>query len=1007
VREYLHAVRDQVLGALANQDLPFEEIVGAAGVQRSPSETPLGNVFFSSYEGTLPDCRLPNLTVDVKPGLATRSAKFDWNVVVIAQPLRDGHDERITVLWEFATDLFDRESVERAQAQYLVAIRNLLDNFDRPLSAVSIIDESERRYLRAAAEGPATPYPRNANIAELLAAQAAQRPDAVAVRSGEHALTYAELDRRAAGVAGHLRAQGAGDEDTIAFLLPRGIDAVVTMLAVLKAGCAYLPLSPKDPAARIAGLLADADARLIITDDSGSRQLGGIRLPVVQYDTLLSEVSGPSFVVSGAERLAAIMFTSGSTGRPKGVEVTHRGIVRLLFGANFATFGPEERWLQLAPLSFDASTLEIWGALLHGGELVIFPDELPSAGALGEAIRKHRITMLWLNASLFNVIVDADAAVLAPLKRLLVGGEALSVPHVQRALRVLPDTTLVNGYGPTENTTFSCCYEIPRALDPHAWSVPIGSPISHSRAMLLDAQLQLTPAGAIGEIFVGGDGLARGYRNRADETSQAFVDDPFASTPDRRLYRTGDLGRLRHDGTIEFRSRRDRQLKIRGHRIEPGEIEAALCRIPGVAIASVQCDDDAVRGRSLVAFIVPSAGAALHSAGVLGAVSNDLPAYMVPDRVLIREALPTTAHGKVDAAALVGASATSETTTASWELPATVLESVVVDVFSEALGVPRIEPGVDFFSAGGHSLLVLRVLTKIERSLGVRLEPAAFFKAPTPRLLAREIERRLKNDVAGAGREAAMIRVTAGTRPLFFVPGGEGGDVSLGVYARLALHLPDHAFYGLLLASADQRIDRRHLSVQEMAASCIADLTRIHGNVRVDLVGGCVGGIVAYEMARQLEEAGHAPKKLILMDTVYPSAWQWVRSQARSWSAGVRRQTIRGLKTSGIRRSRQERIYRSISERLPVSEFEAHPAAPPEWYRFGHRIVGHKVRPLKTPVVLLATGELHRTKSVERWSGLLGPGLTVHSLPGTHWSYVRTEIAESGAILRAALDADM
>jgi amino acid adenylation domain-containing protein len=1004
VRDYLHAVREQVLGALANQDLPFDEIVSAAGVPRSPSETPLGSIFFSSYEGPLPDRRLPDLTVDVLPGLALGSAKFDWNLVVIAQPAQDGQAERVTVLWEYATDLFDRATVERARSQFLTAARTLAGDLARPLAEVSIVDEAERRFLLGAAEGADPTYPRDARIDELFAARVAERPDAVAVRGREETLTYGELARRADAVAAGLRALGAGAEEPVAFLLPRGVEAIVTMLGILKAGGAYLPLSPKDPPARWATLVAGAGARLVVVaDEAGVERLDGVAARVASYGALVeTSVAAAWPAVEGADRLAAILFTSGSTGQPKGVEVLHRGIVRLLFGAGYASLGPGERFLHLAPLSFDASTLEIWGALLHGGEVAIFPDDLPSAASLGDAIRRHGVTTMWLNASLFNAVVDEDVTVLAPLRQLLIGGEALSIPHVERALQALPDTAVVNGYGPTENTTFSCCHPIPRDLDPRAHSIPIGRPIAHSRARLLDATLRLAPAGAIGEIYVGGDGLARGYRNRPDETRAAFLDDPFGP-PGARLYRTGDLGRVRPDGTIEFRGRRDAQVKIRGHRIEPGEVEAALCRLDGVAQASVQVLDRGGRAPSLVAFAVPTPGTALEEGGLLRALARELPPYLVPSRVVVRDTLPLTAHGKVDAAALARAVPAAAPAARPWAMPMTALEGVVADVFAEVLDLSRVEPDSDFFAAGGHSLLVVRVLARLEQAIGERLEPAALLQAPTPRQLAREIEQRLAANARSGGRTGSMIRISSGARPLFFVPGGEGGDVSLGVYARFALHLPDHTFYGLRLASEDRTLDRRGMDVRTMAASCLEEILAVAPGEPFDLVGGCIGGIVAYEMARQLEAQGRPPRRLVLIDTIHPSSAQWLRYQARRWSAGVRRWTIRGLRASGIGQSKGVRIYHAVSRRLPYDELEAHPLAPPAWYRFGDRIVGHRLKPLRMPVVLLATQDLVRTGSAARWQATLGDRLTLHALPGTHWSYVRSELSESGAILRDVL----
>src|SRR5262249_24843293 len=614
--------------------------------------------------------------------------------------------------------LCERAALDRARGQFLAAVSSLLEDLRRPLSEVSISDEGERSFLLASAEGVSAPYPRDAGIPELFARQLSARGDSVAVRDRETVLTYSGLADRAGRIAGFLRARGVAGEEPVAFLLPRGAGAIAAMLGILQAGAAYMPLSPKDPPARLARLLQEAGARFVITDSSLSGNVSQSLGKVLLLDRILaSQAPACASPPAAGGSLAAILFTSGSTGRPRGVEVLHRGIVRLLFGADYASLGPEEKILQLAPLSFDASTFEIWGALLHGGEVVVFPDDLPSAGALGEAIARHGITTLWLNASLFNAIADENPSALSPLRQLLVGGEALSVAHIERARRFLPATALVKGYGPTENTTFSCCYSIPERIDPAAASIPMGRPIAHSRARILDAAGKLSPAGAVGEIFVGGDGLARGYRNLPEATAEAFGPDPFDPDPSARLYRTGDLGRLRPDGTLEYRGRTDSQVKIRGFRIEPGEVEAALARQPGVAAASVQPVEDEARGKVLVAFLIPEKGTVIDPAEVLRGAARELPPHMGPSKAIRRRALPITPHGKIDSAMLVR-EARDAARMEAWPRPAeakSALEGVIAAAFAEVLGRADFGADEDFFAAGGHSLLVFRVLARLER----------------------------------------------------------------------------------------------------------------------------------------------------------------------------------------------------------------------------------------------------------------------------------------------------
>ena len=1006
-RDYLREVREAVLGALANQDLPFGDIVAASGVPRSLSETPLARAFFSSYEGPLPCLRLPGLDVELEAGLPNGSAKFDWNVIVVSLPGRTaGGPQRVSVIWEYATDLFEPASMERARRQFLEAIRALVADLDRPLSEVGISDEEERRLLLQAAEGARTSYPRDAAIPELFARQAASRGSAVAIREGETALTYSDLDYRAERLAAALLSAGTGPEEAVAFLLPRGADAVVAMLGILKAGAAYLPLSPKDPPARLSKLIADASVRSVLTHEPLAGRLEGIGAKVLLLDRLASEPGPAPPARARGDSLAAVLFTSGSTGQPKGVEVLHRGVARLLFGADYAALGPGEKILQLAPLSFDASTFEIWGALLHGGELVICPEDLPSAAVLGDRIARHGVTTMWLNASFFNAIVDENPAALTPLRQLLVGGEALSAAHVARALRLLPDTVLVNGYGPTENTTFSCCHRIPREIDPQAASIPIGRPIAHSRARLLDSRLGLSPAGAVGEIFVGGDGLARGYRNRDEATAESFLPDPFDPTCGARLYRTGDLGRMRPDGLLEFRGRSDSQLKIRGFRIEPGEIEAALVRIPGIRGASVQPFEDPARGRSLVAFVVPDAKTPVDPAAILRALSRELPPHLLPARVLERPALPITPHGKIDSALLLH-EAREAIGAPAWPPPSeakSALEGVICAAFADVLGLARFGADEDFFSAGGHSLLVFRVIARLEKLLGIPIEPSSFLRGSTPRGLAEEIERRLAGQVPADEAGGPVVRISSGPRSLFFVPGGEGGDLALGVYARLALYLPGTGFHGFRVVREGGR-PADCASVEDLAARFVEDLGRVLPDGPYDLAGGCIGGIVAFEMARQLASAGRPPGTLVLLDTIYPTAFRRARQRARGWSSRARRRALDWVENARLPwPSTRRRLYERFSSLLPFDEHEASPVVPPEWIRFGDMILRYRPRPLRTRAVLLASQELMTTSGPRRWARALAGDLTVRKLPGTHWTYIREHVAEVGAALREVLE---
>src|SRR4029077_3404405 len=386
----------------------------------------------------------------------------------------------------------------------------------------------------------------------------------------------------------------------------------------------------------------------------------------------------PRFSSTPAQ-IAYVMYTSGSTGRPKGVEIMHRGITRLLFGGDYAQLDANQTLLHLAPAAFDASTFEIWGALLHGGRCVLYPECVASPLGLGEIIKRQGITTLWLTASLFNAVIDEAPQALSAVRQLLIGGEALSVAHVRRGLELLPHTEIINGYGPTESTTFACRYRIPRQLEDNLGSVPIGNPIGSTKVYILDRQMNPVPISVAGELYIGGDGLARGYLNRPELTTERFIYHSFDSEPAQRLYKTGDLARYWPDGNIEFLGRTDNQVKIRGYRIELGEIEIVLSQHTGVGKAVVVPSQDHVGDKQLVAYIIPKESA--PAVGDLRAfLKAKLPDYMVPSMLVFLDTLPLTPNGKVDHSALPSPDRDVADSKQAYVAPGNAREKAIADI---------------------------------------------------------------------------------------------------------------------------------------------------------------------------------------------------------------------------------------------------------------------------------------------------------------------------------------
>ena len=641
---------------------------------------------------------------------------------------------------------------------------------ERPIAELPLIGAAERHQLLREWSNTATPFPSEATIHGLFADQARLRPDAVAVEQGGEALTWGELRRRAGRLARRLVARGLQPEERVAVLAERSPDLVVALLGILEAGGAYLPLDPANPPERLAWMVQDAGASLLVAREAPAFELPpGLRL-IVPDSPHGEEPETPEIALPRmpAESLAYVMYTSGSTGKPKGVAVTHRNVLRLVRGAGYADLGPDQTWLQTAPLSFDPSTVEIWVPLLNGGRLVLYPGRLGALDDLARVIETHGVTSAWLTTGLFHEMVDGCLDGLRPLSQLLTGGDVVSPEHARRVLERHPGLTLVDGYGPTEGTTFTSCHrmtEPPRAGE----SVPIGRPISNTRTYVLDERLAPVPVGVEGELYAGGEGLARGYLDRPDLTAERFVPDPFGPAGER-LYRTGDRVRWRADGTLDFRGRLDHQVKLRGFRVELGEVETALMASPGVREAAVLMREDRAGDRRLVAYVVGDVAVE----DLRRSLRERLPDYMVPAAFVTLAAFPFTANGKVDRKALPAPALHGGEE--DYLAPRTPVEETLAGIWAELLGLERVGAADNFFELGGHSLLATRVMSRLREAFGVELPLRDFFEAPGLADLAARVE---------AARRAATL---ASAPPLLPVP--REGDLPLS-FAQERLWLID------------------------------------------------------------------------------------------------------------------------------------------------------------------------------------------------------------------------
>ena len=719
-------LKHQVLTAQEHATLPFETLVANLTPQRT-NHHPIFQVAFG-YEPSLatriPAAELKLQFADLDLGVA----KFD--LALELRGARGGHGA-LVAHFDYSTDLFERATIERLSERFVRLLAAAAAEPARPLDELDVHADGERALLDGWAQGRATAPVRS--IVERFDEHVARAPEAIALAGDDgETLTYAELGARSSALAGRLQAVGVHRETLVAVVLERSPQMIVALLAILRAGGAYVPVDPGSPPDRLAAILDDVGAGAIVTLERHRDALAPAATPLVMLDDALqtSAQAPPATWRASPDELAYVTYTSGSTGLPKGVAVTQRAVLRLVCEPDFVDLGPDDVLLHNAPPAFDAATLEIWGALLNGAQLAVCPARPLSLHELKATIARHGVTTLWLTAGLFDELVDSGLAELASVRQLLTGGDVVSPASIAGAQAQLPHCRLLNGYGPTENTTFTAVYPVARGSSGRHATLPIGRPIAGTYVRVLDSHLQPAPIGVPGELYIGGDGLARGYHRDAALTAARFVPDPHGRAPGARIYRSGDRVRWLADGTLKFLGRIDRQLKVRGHRVEPGEIEAVLASHPAVAQAAVVARSHDVQGLRLIGYVVAD-GAAPAWSELRLFLAAKLPEPMIPAAIVVLERLPLTPAGKVDRAALpdppapARAGGAGETAGVASDATVTFLR-IVADV----LGLESVPRDASFFDLGGHSLLAARLVARVRAQLGVQIPLRALFETP-------------------------------------------------------------------------------------------------------------------------------------------------------------------------------------------------------------------------------------------------------------------------------------
>jgi amino acid adenylation domain-containing protein len=1004
-RTHLRRARGVLLGAFEHGELPFDEIVRQHPEARGTQHPALLQAFFVMLSEPPVTLRLAGLVAEpvaLDPG----TAKFDLTLF-----LNDSGSGGLAGMLEFSADLFDRSSIERIAAQFRQLAASAAAQPDEPVSLLALLPADQRRHVVAEFNRTTVAFDLPEGVQELFEAQARRTPTAVAVMLDRQTWTYAELNLRATGIAHELKRLGVGPDVLVGICLERSPQMVAAVLATMKAGGACLPLDPGYPVERLRFMLEDVQPAVVLTQTSLAGQLPASQTPRLLLDSWPPSSASPEELPppSNRERLAYVLFTSGSTGRPKGVGMPQRALLNLIAWQNpQSSCGEGDRTLQFASLSFDVSFQELFATLTSGGTLVLVPDAVRrDLRALARVVCDQHVARLFLPFvvldDLAGLLSEAGERELA-LKEIITAGEQLRItPALVKLFERLPGAVLVNQYGPTE-THVVTAHTLGGA--PAHWPAlpPIGRPIANTQVYVLDEHGQPLPLGVPGEFCIGGLQVARGYLNRPELTAEKFVRDPFSGNAAARLYRTGDRCRWLPDGTIEFLGRRDEQVKVRGFRVELGEIEAALNRHPAVRQAAVIACEAGAGNRELVAFVASHDGAApaLDLASLREQLRSALPEHMLPARFVCLAALPFSPNGKVDRRALAARASERPALPAAAAAPDNEIEAGLVAVWGRVLGRQGIGVEDDFFELGGHSLLALRLMREVERTFGQSLPLASLFSAPTIRRFARLLDERLTaSSITPVGR----LRGRGEGAPLFYVPGIYGYEFLPEAIAR-RVHEVRPFYDGLQYPGLDGRQTPLN-RVEAIAAHLLAQVEKVLPAGPLCLGGYSFGGVVAYELARQLQARGRPVEAVLLIDSFAPVAFrkrsslETVRALRRHLAGMSTRDRVRFLARHASRKAGA--VRRGLAQRFAAHHRNAarDPGAGATPEQASHQVrltqaaltayEHYRPAPYEGRAVLLQVAERefqiglrYALDPFNGWQGLVRGGLEVVLVPGDH-----------------------
>lgn len=924
-RELLQEVKKTCLGAYSNQDIPFESIVAEIVPQRQSNSSVLFQTVFALEKQTKSIIEMTG--VKVRPeNLNINVAKFDLTLSMFEE------EDKISGTFNYNTDLFRKSTIQRISKHYLAILEQVIENPNIKLNKISLVNKQELNQMIKNQHNLIRDFQIDNTLSELFEEQVKKVPNNIAVQYGDASLTYDELNTKANQLAYYLKGQGVGPEVMVGIAMERSLNLIIGILGVLKAGGAYVPLDPNAPSARIHYMLEDSMVPIVLSQQDLSNKFLKDKVKVICLDTDWKEIKkmSTSDLIGEvqAHNLAYVIYTSGSTGKPKGVLIPHRNVISLFIGTEkLFSFNNEDIWTMFHSYAFDFSVWEIWGALLYGGKLVVVPYYVSrDPEEFYKLLVKERVTVLNQTPSAFRQLMYIDEKMdmdnQLNLRYVIFGGEALEIQSLGGWFKRHDDKQpkLINMYGITE-TTVHVTYRALSKADLNSQASVVGSAIPSLQVYILDEYLSPVPIGIPGEMYVGGEGVARGYLNRVDLTNERFIKIPSLEHAGL-LYKTGDSARYLSNGDIEYLGRLDDQVKIRGFRIELGEIEAVLNQYSKIREGIILVREDIPGDKRLVAYIIGDNLTADEIEKLSNYMSEQLPDYMVPSAFVLLEKIPLTINGKVDKKALPAPDMSLIKRT-DYSEPKTDTEKKLVEIWEELLGYSEISVYDNFFEIGGHSLLAVQLMSKIKNNFNVKIPLTVIFQSGTIAALAKQID---KNKIYKVNNSIVPLQPKGDKRPIFFVHPIGGHIIS---YFELAKYLgskrPFYAFQSLGLESEEAILT----NIKEMANFYIKEMQDVQEEGPYIIGGWSFGGVVAFEMARQLVEKGIKVEAIILLDTWAPdiynvtSEWDdlavFMNDLMKQYNLEVSEELILGYKNLSMQ---DERIDYVISYLKSHSKFK-------------------------------------------------------------------------------------